>query len=111
MVRRRRSAEETVSLFPFLSILACVIGVLTLMITAMALGQMEESGPSEEEIARQGLLYEQLQQRIASSNAVATYNTARNVSRSRYCKNGKLPVSGMGEIDLSLFKQIAGEAK
>lgn len=42
MARRRKSDEETVSLFPFLSILACVIGVLTLMITAMALSQMDQ---------------------------------------------------------------------
>ena len=41
MARRKKSDEDAVSLFPFLSILACVIGVLTLMITALALGQME----------------------------------------------------------------------
>ena len=40
MVRRRRK-KLTVSLFPFLSVLACVIGTLTLMITALALGQMD----------------------------------------------------------------------
>ncbi len=38
---RRRKPKLSISLFPFLSILACVIGVLTLMITAMALGQMD----------------------------------------------------------------------
>lgn len=37
---RRRKNKLTVSLFPFLSVLACVIGTLTLMITALALGQM-----------------------------------------------------------------------
>ena len=42
MARRKRSStENSVSLFPFLSILACVIGTLTLMITALALGQMD----------------------------------------------------------------------
>jgi hypothetical protein len=41
MARRRRKQSVTVSLFPFLSILACVIGTLTLMITALALGQMD----------------------------------------------------------------------
>ncbi len=41
MAKRKRSVTETVSLFPFLSILACVIGTLTLMITALALGQIE----------------------------------------------------------------------
>lgn len=41
MARRRGGDDEGVSLFPFLSILACVIGTLTLMITALALGQMD----------------------------------------------------------------------
>ncbi len=41
MAKRRSKPKTTISLFPFLSILACVIGVLTLMITAMALGQMD----------------------------------------------------------------------
>lgn len=38
---RRPKEKLAVSLFPFLSILACVIGTLTLMITALALGQMD----------------------------------------------------------------------
>jgi hypothetical protein len=41
MARRKQGKKVTVSLFPFLSILACVIGTLTLLITAMALGQMD----------------------------------------------------------------------
>jgi len=40
MARRSRK-KVGVSLFPFLSILACVMGVLTLMITALALSQMD----------------------------------------------------------------------
>lgn len=43
MARRRDRAELAVSLFPFLSILACVIGTLTLMIAALALGEMASS--------------------------------------------------------------------
>ena len=38
---RRPAEEDGVSLFPFLSVLACVIGTLTLMIMALALGQMD----------------------------------------------------------------------
>jgi hypothetical protein len=40
MARRRSEQEEGVSLFPFLSIIACVIGVLTLLISALSLAQM-----------------------------------------------------------------------
>ena len=42
MARRRKSQSEGVSLFPFLSILACVIGVLTLLIMGLSLGQMDQ---------------------------------------------------------------------
>lgn len=41
MARRPRDADDDVSLFPFLSILACVIGTLTLMISGLALTQMD----------------------------------------------------------------------
>ncbi len=41
MARRKPDEGDDVSLFPFLSILACVIGTLTLMISALALGQMD----------------------------------------------------------------------
>lgn len=43
MSKRTRRRGASVSLFPFLSILACVIGVLTFMITAMAVGQLDRT--------------------------------------------------------------------
>ncbi|MBI1367859.1 MAG: hypothetical protein GC162_04310 [Planctomycetes bacterium] len=49
MSRRNREEENAVSLFPFLSILACVIGVLTLLITAMALGQLDPDAVKDAE--------------------------------------------------------------
>lgn len=49
MARRKKSDEQSVSLFPFLSILACVIGTLTLMITALALGQMDDPAVADAE--------------------------------------------------------------
>ena len=39
---RRPSRELSSSLFPFLSVLACVIGTLTLLIAALAIGQVAE---------------------------------------------------------------------
>ena len=54
--RRRRHANLGVSLFPFLSVLACVIGTLTLLLAAIAIGRL--GGPSlawvamAEEVAR-----------------------------------------------------------
>lgn len=39
-------------------------------------------------------------------DGVATYNTARNVARSHYVRNGKLPVATQGRIDLSRYREI-----
>lgn len=52
MARKSNREHLAVSLFPFLSILACVIGVLTLMITALALGQIGEKAANQAEIDR-----------------------------------------------------------
>jgi hypothetical protein len=40
VARRRRRDDSSGSLFPFLSVLACVIGTLTLSLAALALGQV-----------------------------------------------------------------------
>ncbi len=52
MVKRKQRAEPAVSLFPFLSILACVIGVLTLMISALALSQLEQESRAADKYER-----------------------------------------------------------
>ncbi len=62
MVKKKKSEGETVSLFPFLSILACVIGVLTLMITAMALSQMDQQDDSWKRVED----YEENQEQITA---------------------------------------------
>lgn len=52
MARRRKNNEEAVSLFPFMSILACLIGILTLMISvSMQVKEKETEGRTEEEKA------------------------------------------------------------
>ena len=43
MAKPKPNDAEAVSLFPFLSILACLIGVLTFIITAVAISQMDQS--------------------------------------------------------------------
>lgn len=59
MARPRRRTRPSVSLFPFLSVLACVIGVLTLLIAATAIGQIATDAIDLE-------LYENLEREIAS---------------------------------------------
>jgi len=44
MARPRRRTRPTISLFPFLSVLACVIGTLVLVITATATSQVAAGG-------------------------------------------------------------------
>lgn len=53
MSRRASNAGGGVSLFPFLSILACLIGILTLMISVTsAVKSMENAGRDKEELER-----------------------------------------------------------
>lgn len=63
MGRRQKSEGEAVSLFPFLSILACVIGTLTLMIAATAISQMgKEQTQDQRDLAEE---YESIEKQIA----------------------------------------------
>jgi len=50
MARRRRRDDLSVSLLPFLSVLACVMGTLILLVAAMALGSM--GGSSLDDVRR-----------------------------------------------------------
>ncbi|MBT8044420.1 MAG: hypothetical protein KJO79_05660, partial [Verrucomicrobiae bacterium] len=53
MARRRKSNDGGVSLFPFMSILACLIGILTLLISVtMTINQREREGYTQEELDR-----------------------------------------------------------
>ena len=53
MARRSRQDEEKISLFPFMSILTCLIGILTLLISAALVSKEEaEEGMTEEEMER-----------------------------------------------------------
>ena len=45
---KARAKNDDVSLFPFMSILVCVIGILMLMITAIVLGQIGKDRNSAE---------------------------------------------------------------
>lgn len=52
MAKRRNNNEEAISLFPFMSILACLIGILTLMISvSMQAKQAQSEDNSDEERA------------------------------------------------------------
>jgi hypothetical protein len=61
MAKPRGDSENPVSLFPFLSILACVIGTLILLITSVALSQM--GSDPEEELVERVEQYRELEQK------------------------------------------------
>lgn len=61
---RRKSSGMSVSLFPFLSILCCLIGLLTLMIKVITDIKSMERGQNQEEIAR-ALENQKIQREIA----------------------------------------------
>jgi multidrug efflux pump subunit AcrA (membrane-fusion protein) len=63
MARLHHDADDDISLFPFLSIIACVIGVLTLMISTLALAQMDSPAVANAE------RYEQAQKDLAAARA------------------------------------------
>ncbi|MEZ6068473.1 MAG: hypothetical protein R3B90_22790 [Planctomycetaceae bacterium] len=82
MARRTSNEGEAISLFPFLSILACLIGTLTLMIVAVVIGQMGREQSTETvdrsaafdkasaDVAAQEAELENLQRLIAEAQAL-----------------------------------------
>ena len=69
MRRRIAIEEDDVSLFPFLSIIAAVIGVLTLMIAAVTLGQMNQDDVKE--AVENAIKMEHLQEELAAAEDTA----------------------------------------
>lgn len=83
MARRKKSSAQAVSLFPFLSILACVIGVLTLMITALALGQMDTEAIADLEVLEQAPKRIEEEQKKAEQAQQEIEKLKRTLSRKR----------------------------
>ncbi len=79
MPRRRQSSDDDVSLFPFLSIIACVIGVLTMMIATLSLAQtdtpdvamIEDYEQKQKQLAQTEERLEKVKREIAVSNSAA----------------------------------------
>ncbi|MFG0261489.1 MAG: hypothetical protein ACF788_03775 [Novipirellula sp. JB048] len=77
MARRPRASDDDISLFPFLSIIASVIGVLTMMIATLALAQtdtpdiaqIEQFEQSEKELAAIEGEVEELKREIEVSDS------------------------------------------
>jgi hypothetical protein len=75
MARSKPSVDDSVSLFPFLSILACIIGILVLMITAITLGQIGQDKASAADAADEAKL---AQAEAEAKARVEAYKQLRN---------------------------------
>lgn len=79
MARRRKTNDDDISLFPFLSIIASVIGVLTMMIATLALAQtdtpdvaeIEKYEQTQKDLKKAKERIEELKREIAVSNSSA----------------------------------------
>ena len=110
MSRRRRKDTE-VSLFPFLSVLACVIGTLVLLLSAVAVGGMGERSLDQVRLSERfeaaqifiaggsALLEEyeaqlQLREEAAKDQGATKWQTLRNIT---------IPITLPGLIGVALF--------
>lgn len=82
---RRSQSEERVSLFPFMSILACLIGILTLMIAASVAVNQRKVGMAEEEFQRASE-NRQLEAEIASKKQEITELEEKNKTAAELAK-------------------------
>jgi hypothetical protein len=94
--RRRKRNRPSVSLFPFLSVLACIIGALTLLIAATAIGQIATDAIDLEE-------YERLEQAIALGN--------RRLAELRALVEENEALSAQVEAERRDREDLAGDAR
>lgn len=109
MARRRLDEDDDVSLFPFLSIIAAVIGVLTLMIAAVTLGQMNEDDVKE--AVENAIALERIQKELTETeDAVAEMTVQLDAEKAKLLNNASSRqnelVKTRAELE-TLLKQLA----
>lgn len=109
MARRPLAEDDDVSLFPFLSIIAAVIGVLTLMIAAVTLGQMNEDDVKE--AVENAIALAKLQKELAESeDTVEDLTIQLDKEKAKLLNNASSRqnelVKSRAELD-ALLKQLA----
>jgi len=67
MSRPRKRGEDRIALFPFLSVLICTIGVLTLILVSSVIGQVDEANNSTESLDKK---YRQLQKDLKGKQGI-----------------------------------------
>lgn len=109
MARRPSIEEDDVSLFPFLSIIAAVIGVLTLMIAAVTLGQMNQDDVKE--AVANAIAMDHIQKELAvTENAVEKLMLQLDKENARLLENASSRQNELVKSRLeleSLIKQLS----
>jgi len=72
MARRAKEQGEALSLFPFLSILTCLIGTLTMLIALLAMQQVSKTDADKQKIEASE------QERLNAETRLSDYNTLKN---------------------------------
>lgn len=113
MARRRRRDDLTVSLFPFLSVLACVIGALTLLLAALSIGQMGSGSLAAVRLVEH---YEALRARIEAGRTELAEIEAKIAQRhalEQGAETLRLRLAGLGlspDISLEELRELASSA-
>lgn len=109
MAGRSIREEDDVSLFPFLSILACIIGVLTLMILGLALGQMDTGAVAQaEEFARVKKQLEPTREEVAELRETVEQRKAQSTRGQRELQEA---LARLRELELAVGKLIEANNK
>lgn len=82
MPRPRRRSATALSLFPFLSVLACIIGTLTLLITATAIGEIGHEAVDEDAHAERLVANQQSRAELERLEALAAEVTRLETEQS-----------------------------
>lgn len=113
MARRPPPDEDDVSLFPFLSIVASIIGVLTLMIASVTLGQMNQ-GDNKEIVANAQEMQQIKKELDESEEAIRELSLQLDADQARLLKEGgqrrEELVKSRAELD-ALLKELTATQK
>ena len=93
MIGRRGRSDLTVSLFPFLSILACVIGTLTLLLAGLTVGALATDVPTQKGVEFARALRDELREALAAAGELLEKVTELEIQNAKL-KNLK---EGSGE--------------
>ncbi|MBC8351059.1 MAG: hypothetical protein H8E66_03680 [Planctomycetes bacterium] len=113
MARRPPVEDDDVSLFPFLSIICAIIGVLTLMIAAVTLGQMNQDDVKE--AVENAITMDQIQKELAEAeDSVEELSIQLDKEKAKLLDNASSRqnelVKSRGELE-ALMKKLADAKK